>query len=149
MLDFLSNFGRFFTGDLTPAEMKSLSSAFFKVGWRIGLALFVMFSLGMFSSIGMNGFALAGEMSKQIDAATAPIVIEQASQRKVLERISGQLRESAVRDASSQMRLLAAKRCLEKIPSERQRLSGEIDKMQDEYYSLKGYLYNTPACSDL
>ena len=118
-------------------------------GYRIALMVFVSWSFGFLSFVGIDGFARVGVVDQKIVAAVKPIsealkqaAAEQASYRALLI-------ESLTNSKAAEIRGLALKRCKASSSSERAWINEEIERRQSEYEKLKGRRYDVPACNEL
>lgn len=138
--------------DLTDAEKKGAWKVALTVGHRGILWVFILFSLGLFSMVGFPGFAKEADLDTKIAAAVDPIKTEQGKQAQQLGVISTLLKETLAQNKATEIRLLAARRCLESRRGDTQGLeitNREIQVKQDEYRRDKGYEYTIPQCADL
>lgn len=128
--------------DLTKEEVKSLSGAGIKIGWRATIAIHVLCSYGLLQTFGLSGFALASDVETKVSAAVKPLEqkVDQLSQiitRQLLESTAAQIRDAERR------------KCRATGDAERDRLQSEIDRLQDDYHRMRGSAYSVPDCRGL
>lgn len=128
--------------DLTKDEVKSLSGAGVKIGWRSAIAIHIACSYGLLQTFGLSGFALASDVESKVSAAVKPLEqkVDQLSQiitRQLLESTAAQIRDAERR------------KCRATSDGERDRLQNEIDRLQDDYNRMRGSAYPVPDCRGL
>lgn len=110
-------------------------------GFVTGLCLAMGASYGAFERFGVTGFARADVLKSKIEGATHPLEEKINKQTRLLEAFSGQLTDQLASGTATEIREKTIKRCLEKSRSERDRLNGDIDRLQDRYFSYKQKYY--------
>lgn len=116
----------------------------------VSLSVVVLFlalgaSYGVFERFGVSGFARADSIQK----ATQPLEQQISKQTTLLDKVSAKLTAQLAASTASEIRVAAAKRCLERSSDVRNRISGEIDTLQDQYREYKGFNYPVPGCAEL
>lgn len=138
--------------DLTDEEKKLGWKVAMTAGHRALMWFFIAFSFGAFAVFGVPGFAKEVDFNERIEEVIAPVKVEQSQMRGQLEVISKTLRETLAQNKATEIRLLAARRCLEARRGDGQALdisNREIDAKQVEYRDLKSYEYQIPRCEHL
>ena len=149
MKDVLVSVWKLMAGDLTQEERKVMSGALLRVGWRGALVFHILWACGWLAFTGIGaGFAKADDTDAKIAKAVEPIRAEQAEQRQLITNLTEAVSDQIVNAIAGEIRLLYAKRCVEKTFQERDRLQVEIDKKQREYrkYRQRDYEF---GCDDL
>lgn len=131
--------------DLTPAQKKLA----LRIGWRVALITHIFWACGWLAVFGLSGFVRADDMRRNIESATKPLEATVAEQNKLLERVSRQLIDQLASSVAAEIRAKIAKRCAEPDSRERERLNGEIYRLQQQYVEYKGSTYTEPACNQL
>jgi hypothetical protein len=126
---------------LLPPETSPLTK------WRIMMAgcvmlgiIHVLWACGWMSFLGAGfaGFAQADTLEKTV----APITQQ-------LNAITSQLKQQLANSKASEIRVLAAKRCLVKGVLEKEAFNAELEIKGREYFEIQGYTYTIPSCDDL
>ncbi|HEX2242712.1 MAG TPA: hypothetical protein VHK27_05580 [Gammaproteobacteria bacterium] len=142
-----------------PAEIKKYNARVNRYHFNVAVCVMALMILSGWAASPF-GFARAGDIKPQIDEALKPVKdeinkLEQAviAVTKSQETNTRRLAISLANSTAGEIRLLAAKRCKERGPTgnanERERLTREIERKQDEYYELRGSHYQIPNCEDL
>lgn len=123
--------------------------------WNVCLSLLVLF---IFAGLAMSpwGFLRAEEaerraasLSVTVDQKIAGLQTEQKKQGAAIDRVSQLLIEQLATAKAAQIRLVISKRCKTTGFVERDELQREIERLQEEYMSLKSVKYDAPSCSEL
>lgn len=141
-MSWLDTFSKVMMADLTKEEVKSLSGAGVKIGWRATIAIHVLCSYGLLQTFGLSGFALADDVESKVSAAVQPLATKVD---KLSEIITRQLLEST----AAQIRDAERRKCRATSDGERDRLQNEIDRLQYDYTQLRGPAYTVQDCKGL
>lgn len=139
--------------DSSPGERLRLM----RVLYRLGVIVFIVWTIGVLSPLGLNGLALADEVDRKIKVAIDPINEQLAEiKAKELSAIKTKLEESEriqkrilAAQISSQLRDLNRLRCSTGDPIVRARMEQDIEAAEQEYRGLTAERYPLPACKDL
>lgn len=93
--------------------------------------------------------AKVAEATKQVQADVQTIKNEQQVQGDKIDNLLKIVYEQVAQATTAQMRVMKIKRCHSIDPIERDWLQKEIDRLQEQYISVKGKAYDVPACGDL
>lgn len=117
--------------------------------------LFMLISFGVIPLFG-SGFLLAAEaerqkteMIKSVETKIAAVVSEQRVQGTKIDNAMTLLTDNLASAKAGQIRLAISKRCKTTGFVERDEQLREIDRLQGEYFALKGYKYDAPTCAEL
>lgn len=149
MKDLIQSVWKLMTGDLEPEERKAMNGALLKVGWRGALVFHVLWACGWLAFAGIGaGFAKAEDAERKIEKAIEPVMAEQAEQRALLTNLTDTIADQLASGIASEIRYLYAKKCKEEDYRERDRLQGEIDRKQHEYFKYRKTRYQYD-CRDI
>jgi hypothetical protein len=142
-----------------PDKMRAYHIRVANYHFNIAIAVMTLLVIAAWAASPL-GFARADSIKPQIDEALKPvqadikkletaIIAVTASQETNTRRLAVSLANSV----AGEIRLLASKRCKERGAQgnyqERERLTKEIDRKQDEYNELRQSRYTIPSCEDL
>lgn len=124
---------------------------------RLFIAVFAAWSIGVFTPLGLHGFAMANDVDIKIARAIDPIKeqLEQIRTEELgalktkLENSERMQRRILAAQISSQLRDLNRLRCSTPDPIVRSRMEQDIESAEQEYRALTGERYPLPACKDL
>lgn len=137
------------SGDATPDERKAAQQLFARFGWRVVVVLALLWGFGLGEPMRLgSGFAFADDVDKKIKGEVESMRTQMSDQSKVLERVVKSVDMQIANSVASDLRLMWGKLCAEKNSNERDRLWGEIEKRQDEYFDIKGRRYTLPDCKN-
>lgn len=139
--------------DSSPGE--KLHAA--RVGFRLGVLVFVVWGAGFLAPLGLSGFAKANEVDQKIKAAVDPIYEQlEAIKSRELKEINNKLetgermqKRILATQISAQLRDLNRMRCSTSDNTLRSRMEQDIEEAELEYKGLTGERYPLPACKDL
>lgn len=143
----------------TKDEIKKYNTRLHRYYFNVSITLMSLIILSAWAASPI-GFARAQNIRPQIDDALKPVKEDISKLQdaviavtKSQETNTKRLAISLANSVAGEIRLLASKRCKERGPTgnaqERERLTKEIDRKQDEYYELRGSYYAIPNCEDL
>ncbi len=141
----LDDLMRFLTGDLEPGERKVMQHAGLRILWRIGMTLFVAFSMGWLAFIGLSGFVRAGELEQKI----APVNASIAQLASAVKALSDSQREQTLALLRVAITDGLVKRCHADKDETKQIYRNEVNEAQVRYFGLTGAYYPEHSCADL
>lgn len=142
-----------------PAEIKKYNERVARYHFNIAVSVMALLVLTAWAASPL-GFARADSIKPQIDEALKPVKAEISKLEDAVIAVTNAQKTNTTRLAISlansvagEIRLLASKRCKERgangNAAERERLTREIDRKQDEYLELRQSYYTIPTCEDL
>ena len=122
---------------------------FARILYRIGIAAFTLWAIGLLTPVGLTGFARAQDVDTKIRAAVDPINKDLDTIKQKLDRNQAIQERILVAQISAQLRDLNRLRCSTKDAVLRARLEQDIEAQEQEYRSLVGERYPLPTCKEL
>jgi hypothetical protein len=140
-----SDFLSLLTGDLTKEEAKVVRHAGLRILWRAAMAIFVAYALGIFSVLGISGFASA----QQVDQKLAPVAAQLARQSVAIDQLSKSAQEQTLAIMRAGIMDLQVKKCKAKTDESKAIYRNQQEEVQMRYHSITGDFLAVPACADL
>lgn len=141
----VSDIFKWLTFGATQDQLKFLASSM----WRLAIVVHIAWVCNWLAIMGVSGVVRADELSKKVDSVVVPLQQQIAQQTLVLSALTKQIGDQLSASVASEIRAQTAKRCTAKTSVERERVNGEIDKLQEQYYAHKNKYYITPSCDQL
>ena len=120
-----------------------------KVAWVVLYRLAILIGIGAgwgwFASVGVPRFAQASELEK----TQSSIVQTLDKQAKKHDAAMMLLNQTLASNIASQIRQQALKRCKASSSGAREEHNREIDRLQDEFFTHSGKMYEIPSCENL
>lgn len=138
------------SSDVTPEERKAARRVFVKVGWRVLVFVLLFWSYGLFEGLGLgSGFARASDIDTKIAAANKKLSEQLDVTSRGVAVLAEQVNEQLANGVATEIRRITGKRCKELDPAEKDRLTREIDRQQEQFFKIKQRYYQVPGCIDL
>ncbi len=145
----LSDFWSWIAGDLTTEEGRVVRKAGLVVIWRVIFIVFLCFSMGWLSFIGLSGFARASEIDDKISKAVNPLAASVAQLASAVQSQSDAAREQTLALLRVAITDGLVKKCHAPKEETKAIYRHQVDEAQARYYKLTGSYYPEHSCSDL
>lgn len=143
-------------GDATIEDKRR----FFRILFRVAIAVHILWACGVLQQFGLFGFAWASDVEKKIEAVTKAIEKDHTELlipvNKRLDELSKSVEDNQalvkkllVVQLSGQIRDLNRLRCSTSDPATRARFEADIEEAQASYRVLTGDRYPLVYCRDL
>lgn len=136
-------------GDLSPENSRMLKRAGFTVFWRFGFIIFVLFSMGWLSIIGLVGFARADEVDRKIAVSVAPMNLALAQLTRSVTDYGAAAREQTLQQLRAAIVDAQVKKCRAPKAETAAIYRQMVMDAQERYYSIAQQSYAAPLCADL
>ncbi len=132
-------------GDLSEGDERTLRKIGILIMWRMSFVVFMVFSLGGLTFLGLTGFVRAAELEQKIGPVNSAISQLAAS----LKALSDSQKEQTLALLRVAITDGLVKRCHADKDETRRIYRAQVDEAQTRYYSLTGSYYPEHACADL
>lgn len=136
-------------GDLRPEDGRVLRRAGFTIFWRFGFVIFVLFSMGWLTVIGLVGFARADDVDRKIAASVMPINIALTQLTRSVTSYGAAAREQTLQQLRAAIVDAQVKKCRAPKAETAAIYRQMVMDAQERYYSIAQQSYAAPRCEDL
>lgn len=137
------------TGDLSQEEGPVIARVGLRVMWKGGTALFVAYSLGWLTFLGVNGLAKADDVDRKIAAAVVPMSAQLTALTLDVHSLRDSTREQAMRLLRTAIIDAQVKKCRSTKAETAEIYRAMVTDARDRYHELSQEWYVLPSCGDL